>query len=166
MGIVSRIRFKSLIKDSNVWPMKMSCSLINWFWMFLLSYYVWNCLPINFLSIYLPYHIRYNESRNVPNTEYPVRQTPSLSLWMNATAFVHLRNSIGARHPNKCARCWAETEPNPFITFIIRRKLVQVTDAIVTENKLTLSYANFPLLFVAARPLIFNGKLFMCCAWM
>lgn len=68
----------------------MSCSLINWFWMFPLSYYVWNCLPINFLSIYLPCYIRYNEFWNFTNTRYPVKRMPNLPTWRNETKSVHL----------------------------------------------------------------------------
>lgn len=40
-----------------------------------------------------------------------------------------------------------------------------MTDATVTEYKLALSYANFPLLLWQEDLSFFNGKLFMCCAW-
>jgi hypothetical protein len=107
-----------------VCPIKMSCSLINWFWMFLLSHYVCNYLPINFLSIYLPWYIRHNEFQNFKNTGYLVKQMPNLSMWLNISESIHLHNSIEVLHLNNWARCWVETELGftcwlyPFITFI------------------------------------------------
>lgn len=148
-----------------VCPIKMSCSLINWFWMFLLSYFVGNYLPINFLSIYLPCWIRHNEFRNFTNTEYLVPWMPNLSVWLNLTESFHMHDNTKVSYLNTWLGGWVGNELGMPVGFILPTHLLFSENSskwqvfFVTELESALSWANFSLL-VARRPLRSNFDCF------
>lgn len=128
--------------------------------MFLPSYYVWNCLPINLLSMYLPYYIRYNEFWNFP--ESTVGQMPYLSVneykWICSWQYW---NSAPKHARRRAEMEWAQS-----FQHVHHSQEVSLHDIGYCHGVWADSYlCQFFITFMAERPLVFNGKLFICCDW-